>query len=188
MREPWGLRVDVGLPGHVARHIVAAPTPEILRHLTGTLTVAGTWLKLCGPAQAVVPHLPPGWDVKDPEFMMTAALVREPARPAPPGYHLAVTTRAGVTAVRLLTTAGEVAARGQFAVAGATAVVDRVETGDGHRRRGLGTAVMRTIAATAAAKGARTGVLVATAQGQALYSTLGWSLHTPVTAAVLTSR
>ncbi len=44
--EPWGLRVDVGLPGHVARHIVSAPTPEILRRLTATIRTPGTWLKL----------------------------------------------------------------------------------------------------------------------------------------------
>ncbi|WP_344476984.1 GNAT family N-acetyltransferase [Nonomuraea monospora] len=185
MAEPWGLRVDVGLPGHVARHIVAAPTPRTLRRLAGTLTAPGTWLKLCAPAEAVAPLLTSPWAVQDPEFMMTAPLTRG-AVEAPPGYHLAVTTRAGVTAARLLTDAGEVAARGQFALAGTTAVVDQVETAAGHRRRGLGTVVMRTIAATAASKGARTGVLVATAQGQALYSTLGWTLHTPVTAAVLT--
>lgn len=187
VREPWGLRVDVGLPGHVARHIVAAPTPETLRRITSAITTPGTWLKLCAPAEAVAPLLTSGWAVQDPEFMMTAALARHPAPVIPAGYHLAVTTRAGVTAARLLTGAGEVAARGQFAVAGTTAVVDQVETAEGHRRRGLGTVVMRTIAVTAASMGARTGVLVATAQGQALYSTLGWSLHTPVTAAVLTA-
>ncbi|MET8863563.1 GNAT family N-acetyltransferase [Nonomuraea sp. NPDC004580] len=196
VREPWGLRVDVGLPGHVARHIVAAPTPEILRRLTATIRTPGTWLKLCAPAEAVAPLLPERWSVQDPEFMMTIRLGSMPltpaarlggaAPPAPAGYHLAVTTRAGVTAVRLLTPAGEVAARGQFAVAGTTAVVDQVETGAGHRRRGLGTAIMRTIAATAALRGARTGVLVATAEGRALYETLGWRLHTPMTAAVLT--
>ncbi|WP_246005391.1 GNAT family N-acetyltransferase [[Actinomadura] parvosata] len=185
--EPWGLRVDVGLPGHVARHIVAAPTPQTLRRLTATLHTPGTWLKLCAPAESVAPLLTPGWAVQDPEFMMTAPLTRDPA-PIPDGYHLAVTTRAGVTAVRLLTGAGEVAARGQFALARSTAVVDQVETAADHRRRGLGTVVMRTIAATAASRGARTGVLVATAQGQALYATLGWTLHTPVTAAVLTDR
>ncbi|TYB60723.1 GNAT family N-acetyltransferase [Nonomuraea sp. PA05] len=178
--------MDVGLPGHVARHIVAAPTPDTLRRLIGTITAPGTWLKLCAPAEAVAPLLASPWAVQDPEFMMTATLTRGTVQP-PPGYHLAVTTRAGVTAARLLTDAGEVAARGQFAVAGRTAVVDQVETAAGHRRRGLGTVVMRTIAATAASMGARTGVLVATAQGQALYSTLGWTLHTPVTAAVLTS-
>ncbi|MCK2214497.1 GNAT family N-acetyltransferase [Actinomadura sp. ATCC 31491] len=185
--EPWGLRVDVGLPGHVARHVVAAPTPDVLRRLTATITAPGTWLKLCAPAEAVAPLLPPPWTVKDREFMMTARLTRHAPPPEPPpGYALAVTTRAGVTAARLLTAAGEVAARGQFAVAGATAVVDQVETAPGHRRRGLGTVVMRTLAARAAARGARTGVLVATAEGQALYETLGWTLHTPMTAAVLT--
>ncbi|MEV4167714.1 GNAT family N-acetyltransferase [Nonomuraea sp. NPDC049709] len=202
VREPWGLRVDVGLPGHVARHVVAAPTPETLQHLTATLTTPGTWLKLCAPPEAVAPLLPPRWAVQDPEFMMTAPLTRAAttAAPAadtsaaaaatagaPSGYTLAVTTRSGVTAVRLLTAAGEVAARGQYAVAGRTAVVDQVETAGNHRRRGLGTVVMRTIAAGAASMGARTGVLVATAQGQALYETLGWTLHTPMTAAVLTS-
>jgi GNAT superfamily N-acetyltransferase len=100
---------------------------------------------------------------------------------------VAVTTRAGVTVARLLTAAGEVAARGQFALAGWAAVVDQVETAAGHRRRGLGTTVMKTIAATAASMGARTGVLVATAEGRALYETLGWTLHTPMTAAVLAS-
>ncbi|HEX4816924.1 MAG TPA: GNAT family N-acetyltransferase [Nonomuraea sp.] len=185
VRVPWGLRVDVGLPGHVARHIVPAPTPDVLRLLTRTLTAPGTWLKLCAPAEAVAPLLPPTWTIKDREFMMTAPLTRVPAPPAPPGYTLTVTTRAGVTAARLFTAAGEVAARGQFAVAGRSAVVDQVETAAGHRRRGLGTAVMKTIAAAAAARGARTGVLVATAEGQALYETLGWTLHTPMTAAVL---
>ncbi|MEV0386551.1 GNAT family N-acetyltransferase [Nonomuraea sp. NPDC050643] len=184
VREPWGLRVDVGLPGHVARHIVARPTPEVLHRLTETLTTPGTWLKLCAPAEAVAPLLPPRWAVQDPEFMMTVPLARGIAQ-VPPGYTLAITTRAGVTAARLLTAAGEVAARGQFAVAGTTAVVDKVETAGGHRRRGLGTVVMKTIASTAASMGARTGVLVATAQGRSLYETLGWSLHTPVTAAVL---
>ncbi|GAA3568997.1 hypothetical protein GCM10022419_057270 [Nonomuraea rosea] len=200
VREPWGLRVDVGLPGHVARHIVPDPTPVTIERLTGVLTIPGTWLKLCAPAAAVAPLLPERWSVKDLEFMMTTSLAigatarTAPAsrayahqRPEPPaGYTLAVTTRAGVTVARLLTAAGEVAARGQYAMAGRTAVVDKVETASGHRRRGLGTVIMRTLTTTAAAAGAHTGVLVATAEGQALYETLGWTLHTPVTAAVLT--
>ncbi|WP_020542491.1 GNAT family N-acetyltransferase [Nonomuraea coxensis] len=180
--------MDVGLPGHVARHIVADPTPETVRRLTATLTTPGTWLKLCAPADAIAPLLPRPWLVKDHESMMTtrlAGLARMTPPGPPPGYALAVTTRAGVTAARLLTPAGEVAARGQFAVSGGTAVVDRVETAPGHRRRGLGTVVMRTLATHAARRGARAGVLVATAEGQALYETLGWTLHTPVTAAVL---
>ncbi|TMR21128.1 GNAT family N-acetyltransferase [Nonomuraea zeae] len=187
--------MDVGLPGHVARHIVPDPTPATIERLTGALTTPGTWLKLCAPAAVVTPLLPERWSVQDPEFMMTTSLSVGPAarrtsyahwNPAPPaGYTPAVTTRAGVTVARLLTAAGEVAARGQFAMAGRTAVVDQVQTASGHRRRGLGTVIMRMLATTAAAAGAHTGVLVATAEGQALYETLGWKLRTPVTAAVL---
>ncbi|MEO3886794.1 GNAT family N-acetyltransferase [Nonomuraea sp. B5E05] len=185
--QPWGWRVDVGLPGHVARHIVAAPTPEILHQLTSRITTPGTWLKLCAPAEAVVPHLPPSWRIQEPEFMMTTTRLPRTDRPAAPaGYTAAVTTRAGVTVARVLTNAGEVAARGQFAPAGRTAVVDQVETAARHRRRGLGTVIMRTLASAAASTGARQGILVATADGRALYETLGWTLHTPMTAVVLT--
>lgn len=183
--EPWGLRVDVGLPGHVARHIVPVPTPAIIRRLTSAITEPGTWLKLCAPAELIAPWLPPGWAIDPPEYLMTATLTREEAA-APPGYNLAVTTRSGVTVARLLTDAGEIAARGQLATAGRAAVVDHVETAEAHRRRGLGGIVIKTLAATAVARGATTGVLVATPEGRKLYESLGWRLRSPMTAAVLT--
>ncbi|MEO3869827.1 GNAT family N-acetyltransferase [Nonomuraea sp. B12E4] len=177
--------MDVGLPDHVARHIVPHPTPAVLTHLTRAVTVPGTWLKLCAPAEAVAPGLSSKWSIQDPEYMMTTTLTRATPR-VPAGYTLAITTRANVTAVRLLTAAGEVAARGQFAPSGTTAVVDHVETAPDHRRRGLGTVIMQTLATTAASMGASEGILVATAAGRALYETLGWTLYTPMTAAVLT--
>jgi GNAT superfamily N-acetyltransferase len=183
--EPWGLRVDVGLPGHVTRHVLPAPTPDDLRLLTETISAPGTWLKLCAPAEAVVPWLTPAWSVDGPEFMMTGQLTRGRVT-APDGYTLAVTTRSEVTVARLLSAAGEIAARGQIAVTGRTAVVDQVETAPNHRRRGLGSVVMRALADVAASRGARTGILVATPAGQALYQSIGWTTRTPMTAAVLT--
>ncbi|MFI7615383.1 GNAT family N-acetyltransferase [Nonomuraea terrae] len=185
VREPWGLRVDVGLPGHVARHIVPCPTPELLARLTRAVTAPGTWLKLCGPAEAVAPHLPPAWSVKEQEYMMVTRSLSRALPRTPAGYVPAVTTRAGVTVARLLTAGGEVAARGQIALAGTTAIVDQVETAAGHRRRGLGSVIMKTLEAAAVSRGARSGVLVATDQGQALYATLGWTLHSLVTPALL---
>lgn len=64
--------------------------------------------------------------------------------------------------------------------AGAHAVVDQVATADEHRRKGLGGLVMRTLQNTAYEAGARTGVLVGTPDGRALYSALGWTAHAPM--------
>ena len=182
--EPWGLRVDVGLPGHRVRHIVPAPTPALIQRLTAEISAPDTWLKLCAPAELVAPWLPSAWSIAQPEFMMTATLAAGPA-PHPPGYTPAVTTRSGVTVARLITAAGEIAARGQLTIAGRVATMDQVETAPAHRRRGLGSVIMRMLAAEAATRGATTGVLVATPEGRALYENLGWHLHSPMTAAVL---
>ncbi|MFD9941403.1 GNAT family N-acetyltransferase [Nonomuraea sp. NPDC059023] len=186
VEELWGLRVDVGLPGHVVRHILPKASPAVLRHLAGTLDAPGTWLKVCAPAEQVAPSLTPAWSVQVPEFMMTARLRRTEVA-APGGYTLAVVQRGQVVTARLLTGDGEVAARGQLALTGATGVVDQVETAAGHRRRGLGSVVMKALSSAGAERGATTGVLLATADGRALYSTLGWRLHTVVTAAVVTA-
>lgn len=79
------------------------------------------------------------------------------------------------------TSEGHFAARGQVAPTGRSAVIDQIETAPEHRRRGLGGLVMRTLQDTAHAAGATTGVLVGTPDGQALYSTLGWTTHSPMT-------
>jgi predicted GNAT family acetyltransferase len=82
------------------------------------------------------------------------------------------------------TTGGELAADGWTAVAGKVAVVDRVATDEAHRRRGLGTVVMRALADAALGQGAELGMLGATVEGQALYERLGWTAHANLTGLV----
>ncbi|WP_460653924.1 GNAT family N-acetyltransferase [Kribbella endophytica] len=71
---------------------------------------------------------------------------------------------------------GVVAARGQVAVWGTYATFDQIVTEPAYRRRGLGSVVMQTLSNAATQQGARTGVLVATDDGRALYTRLGWEL------------
>lgn len=73
-----------------------------------------------------------------------------------------------------LDTADSVAAEGTVGVHGHDAVYDAVETGRAHRRRGLARHVMGELTAHAQSRGARTGLLAATAEGRALYESLGW--------------
>ncbi|GJF24777.1 hypothetical protein SHO565_53410 [Streptomyces sp. HO565] len=97
--------------------------------------------------------------------------------PAPEGYTVAVERVGRVLHVRVRDAAGEPAAQGQAALLGEAAVMDRVATVESHRRCGLGSFVLRTLADQAVAQGAGTGVLGATDPGRALYETPGWKMH-----------
>lgn len=72
---------------------------------------------------------------------------------------------------------GKPAARGQVGIHEDMAVFDRINTEEDQRRKGLGTLVMQTLGAEAYARGAKTGWLIGTPQGQLLYDHLGWK-HT----------
>ncbi|TXL90939.1 GNAT family N-acetyltransferase [Streptomyces sp. IB2014 016-6] len=185
--EPWGYRIDVGLPGHVFRHVLPEPDEPSVRKLCETVTEPGAWLKVLAPPEWVAEWITPGWTVPDdPGHMMFHAL-RHSAPPAPPaGYTVETRTRDGVLRVRVTAPDGSPAARGQVAGTGdgATAVVDQVETWENHRRRGLGRLVMRTLETAAADAGATTGVLSATRDGLGLYTSLGWRLQGPLTGVV----
>ncbi|MFH9724153.1 GNAT family N-acetyltransferase [Streptomyces sp. NPDC017254] len=185
--EPWGYRIDVGLPEHVVRHVLPAPDAASVGALCTRLTAPYSWLKIMAGPEDAGAWITEGWTVPDdPGFMMVKRL--DPgARPAPPeGYARTTEVRDGVVLVRILTPDGALAARGQIAPTGSTAVADQIETDPAHRRRGLGANVMRTLEAAAAQAGAETGVLAATTDGLALYDSLDWRYRAPLTGIVRT--
>ena len=139
-----------------------------------------------GPA---APWVAPGRRLDDDGFLMSAPLRPTAAgAPAgvPTGYRVRTWARGGVTRVLVLTEDGAFAARGQIAVPspGHTAVIDQVETSPAHRRRGLGSLVMRAFENAAVATGSSTGAPAATTGGQALYEALGRRTHGPLTSLV----
>ena len=108
------------------------------------------------------------------EWFMTTDLTEHPRHETATPYEREVRTQGPVTIVTLHGPSGEVAARGTIAVVGADAIADRIETDAAHRRRGLGRAMMSALAEAAVSQGARTGLLIASEEGQRLYSSLGW--------------
>ncbi|MBV2153384.1 GNAT family N-acetyltransferase [Kitasatospora sp. SUK 42] len=185
--QPWGWTIDVGAPvGEVARHVLPEPTEAEVRKLAETTTAPTTWLKLFAGDDTVRPWLGPRWRLDQPGFLMTAPLT--PERPElPAGYTVTTWERGGVLRALIRTEAGHLAARGQAGLSadGRVAVPDQITTAPEHRRRGLGSVVMRTLQSAAYETGARTGVLVGTLEGQALYVTLGWTTHSPMASLVL---
>ena len=192
-REAWGFTVDVGQVAHVSRHVFEALGDGVdegaVRKVADAVTGAGVWLKVFQDPEIVGTWLGEGWWVDpEPTYLMTVPLAGARAQATagadvPDGYRTRVWSVGGVTHVLVAASDGSLAARGQVAPTGASAVVDQIETVTAHQRRGLGSLVMRTLQAAAAAAGAETGVLVGTAAGRGLYESLGWRVEASLTSA-----
>jgi GNAT superfamily N-acetyltransferase len=180
--EPWGFTIDVGRSNQVTRHVLADADEPLVRKLTETSTAPGTWLKFFLPPEIAAPWAAPGWRLDDDGFLMSAPL-HPVAAEAPDGYQVRTWERGGVARALVLTQDGAFAAHGQIAVPGPgrTAVFDQIETSADHRRRGLGSLVMRTLGNAAVEMGSSAAVLGATVEGRALYESLGWRTDGPLT-------
>jgi GNAT superfamily N-acetyltransferase len=118
--------------------------------------------------------------VDRPEWLMTTTLTDHPRGTLPDGYTPRFVREGDVISGTVLDGSDSPAARGTMAVVGTDAVADQIMTAPAHRRRGLGSALMGGLAQAAVALGARTGLLVASADGQRLYSSLGWQRRAEV--------
>ncbi|MFJ6855500.1 GNAT family N-acetyltransferase [Streptomyces sp. NPDC091271] len=178
----WGFTVSTGPPAHAMSHVLTTADAATVRKITAGTTRPGVRLKAFVRTESLASWIAPGWSVADePGYLMSTPL--HPARvPAllPDGYRLRTWAQDGVTYARVCAADGTLAARGQAAVTGVTAVIDKVETQPAHRRRGLGRQIMRTLTDAAAGQGARVGLLASSAEGRALYESTGWAVSAPL--------
>ncbi|MFF9309755.1 GNAT family N-acetyltransferase [Streptomyces sp. NPDC014748] len=163
--EVFALRAD-DEPESVARLAAAVATARQVTWLTVPTLRPDTVEAVVGAAGLEL--------VQRSEWFMTTDLTEHPQHEPAAPYEREVRREGPVTVVSLHAPSGEVAARGTIAVVGGDAIADRIETDAAHRRRGLGRAVMSALAEAAVSQGARTGLLIASQDGQRLYSALGW--------------
>ncbi|MFI5845552.1 GNAT family N-acetyltransferase [Catenuloplanes sp. NPDC051500] len=182
---PGGLRLDIGRPGHRRRYVLHTWDPDYLREIGRNISTPGTWLKIDCAAEELSAALPPHWQMFETSYLMSAPL-RPERVDVPPPYLLTVgADQSRVVTATIRDRSGETAASGRLAAAGGVGVIDQVETAPGHRRRGLGTAVIQALTDHAARQGVRLGILAATDDGRALYRTLGWTSHTELATAFI---
>lgn len=179
---PGGWRIQVGLPGHRVRYVLTGHDEQLLADLGGRQNAPGTWIKVAGAPEKLRAALPGQWTMADTGHLMSTTFTAGGGAPAAP-YTARVITSGPVLLAEILDGDGAKAAWGRLAPAGEVGVVDQVETDPAHRRRGLGSVVMRTLAAHALDRGMRTGVLAATDDGRGLYESLGWTVFGPLAAA-----
>lgn len=182
---PGGFRVTLALPGR--HHEFMAPDPNDLPALTAALKAAEpSWLTAftTDPAGIEVALKAEGLDLfTEPETFMRTTLRDRPQRLPTNGYGVTTTADGPVIRATVTTPDGTVAASGLMAVANTDAVAHEIRTEEAQRRRGLGGVVMTALGEAAIAQGATTGLLIASAAGEGLYTSLGWeSVATVVTA------
>lgn len=176
-----GWRVDTKQPNELRRYVFAR-AGEGLRVLAETIATPRIFLKLCGSEQEMRALLTPRWQLDEPRFVMTGDEFAARVTPLAPGYSLQLTSMGPLTTARILTSRGELAASGQAAESQGFFIYDQISTAPEHRRRGLAAHLMQALRA-ARKSSAATQILVATADGQKLYSSLGWRTRSPYTTA-----
>jgi len=182
-----GWRVEVGLPQHKRRHVFPRLSQALLA-LGETVVEPWNYLKACATADELRAALPTQWHVEATTYFMRFDGPPPPAPALHGGYRPDVAMRGSCAVARVLAADGSVAAAGHVAAVEDAAIFDRISTDPAHRRRGLGRAVMWALDAASRTLGARRGLLVATADGHAMYRMLGWQVQSPYASAVIVAK
>ncbi len=175
-----GLRVDTNSTEEVCRWIFLRTVPGLVE-LAEEISRPGYLLKVCTSPDDLRAALPARWQVEATGYFM-AATGRWESSVMPAGYRLEVEQVAVVTRMEIRSSDGELAASGFAAETAEPFVYDRIVTAPGHRRRGLGRAMMTALQETRS-NPEIPGLLVATQDGRALYRTLGWKILSVYSAA-----
>lgn len=183
VRDHGGLRVDTDRPEERRRYVFARPS-ESLRELAESVREPLVALKLAGTREELAALLPARWRISEPGFLMVHTGADADAPSLADEYRLHLSTADATTEARILTRHGELAASGYAVEYAGVFVYDRIVTDAAHRRRGLGRVVMAALGSARRSAASRP-VLVATPEGRALYTRLGWTLHSPWTTALI---
>lgn len=175
-----GYRVDTRSNIETARWVFPKVVPG-LEELARSIREPRKFLKLCGTPEHMRGALSKRWQLHPLGYFMQAHNA-PPARQLEDGYKVDVKRLGEVIEAHVISKAGLIAASGYAADSHGVFIYDRVTTQPEHRRKGLGHILMRTLY-DARQHSSYPQLLVATEDGLALYSALGWTTISSYTTA-----
>ena len=181
--NPPALWFDAGKPDQAGRFILGSASGEAAAAAFAAVDAPHIYVDIAGPRDAIRPHIPPHWQPRDPMWLMAAG-PDMPAVRATPDFTIEVDESADRFEAIARDDNGSLAARGVLGIHGTTAVYDQIVTEAQFGRRGLGSAIMAELARRALRRGATEYLLVATADGKALYERLGWTLRSDIVSVI----
>ena len=177
-----GVHIQVDSDSESARYVLTGPHTGRARELASHTAASNFWIKWPAARDEAQPTMPVGWRLVEPQFLMSARLVRA-APTLPYGYSLTMDDEGSALEAKVMTDSGALAASGRLGLT-ALAVPDQIVTQVAHQRRGLGKAIMGALSNAALDRGRSEGILLASGQGRHLYEALGWRVLSPFWAAV----
>lgn len=174
---------DAGKPDQTGRFILGDTSGEAVAAAFAAVDAPHIYVDIAAPRDAILPHIPPHWQPRDPMWLMAAGTDMPAARPTP-DFTIEIDEGADRFEAVARDADGALAARGVLGIHGAVAVYDQIVTEAQFGRRGLGSAIMAELGRRAARRGVTTRLLVATADGKALYERLGWTLRSDIVSVI----
>jgi GNAT superfamily N-acetyltransferase len=176
-----GWRAEIGSDSERRRWVFASLTPA-LSQLAESITEPGLNLRALASPEEMRAFLLTSWRVEPGSFAMVGPSRNDPPVSLPAGYRLEVQAHSEAAHASILHASGDLAASGHAGAGGCAFVYDRIVTQPGHRRLGLGRAIMATLAG-ARRDTTQPELLVATQAGRQLYESLGWRVVSPYASA-----
>lgn len=180
---PPALWFDVGKPDQTARLILGDVSGDAAAAAFAAVDAPHIYVDIAAPREAILPHVPPHWRPRDPMWLMAAEPDMPTAR-ATPDFTIEVAESTDRFEAVARHADGSLAARGVLGIHGTTAVYDQIVTEPQFGRRGLGSAIMAELGGLAVRRGVAECLLVATADGKALYERLGWTLRSDIVSVI----
>lgn len=180
---PSALWFDAGKPDQAGRFILGNASGEAAAAAFAAVEAPHIYVDIAAPRDTILPHIPPHWQPRDPMWLMATGADMPPARPTP-DFIIEVDESADRFEAVARDSGGALAARGVLGIHGTTAVYDQIVTEPQFGRRGLGSAIMAELGRRAVRRGVSECLLVATADGKALYERLGWTLCSDIVSVI----
>jgi len=180
---PQALWFDVGKPDQAGRFVLGDASGEAAAAAFAAVGAPHIYVDIAAPRGAILPHVPPRWQPRDAMWLMAAGTDMPAARPTS-DFTIEVAEYANRFEAVARHVDGSLAARGVLGIHGTIAVYDQIVTEAQFGRRGLGSAIMAELGRLAVRRGATEWLLVATADGKALYERLGWTLRSDIVSVI----
>jgi GNAT superfamily N-acetyltransferase len=176
-----GWRAEIGSDPERRRWLFASLTPD-LHALAESISEPGFNLRALATPAAMQACLPAGWSVQAASFAMVGPSGRAPPVTLPARYRLELREEGAAAHAFVFHADGDLAAWGHSGVGENAFVYDRIVTQPGHRRQGLGRAIMASLGQARRDPG-QAQLLVATEAGRMIYRSLGWKVIAPYASA-----